>query len=543
MALISDAVIAQVNKDIGEHCKRRHDYNKATNYFKLSLQSQTDKMDTIARMANTQCKNADLQEALKNLQENSTSDKYKKSFQCNLQECDCFYDMNAFEDNVKHISEKATKLMSRVEHIPFCGPILAERMVECKRKGPKMMALKSRFNTVITNFEDMIGKNAGNCLYDQRRNFDKITQSPIHQKKLNNKQENKECDVVSIREEATAKKSVKENHRIELLNRKFAQVYMQSAWKDFVFINTLKANNVLSQSNQNKESFDIINDSIDDCVDKTNILIEQCHARCPLYTYNTKMFFNVHYKEKSQRTNLMRVKYRTCREMFIALDKLTKLRKMGKLKNLIEVAEYELGTHYQIKSDKVMPRKTEFVQEICNIIGLAHVDKLKWSSSYVYIMHIELLAKIFNVNIQDKNLSVPYKFGDQSTYRDPGEPDTSFLIFKQNINRLEERLKNSRMPLERSHLYHELGKQNLTQSKYDEVRNFAKKVIAESKNCSRLWEFLGVILVCRADIMQQNITKFVDSVAIAIDIAEEFNNESLNEILEIAQKTALKIIE
>lgn len=106
-------------------------------------------------------------------------------------------------------------------------------------------------------------------MYDQRRYFDKITKSSFDKQK----KENKDCDVVSIREEATARKSVKDEHRIENLKHKFAQVYMQSAWKDFGFINTLKANKVLSQSNQNKESFDLINDSIDDCVDKTNILI------------------------------------------------------------------------------------------------------------------------------------------------------------------------------------------------------------------------------------------------------------------------------
>lgn len=409
----------------------------------------------------------------------------------------------------------------------------------------------------------MIGKNAGNCLYDQRRYFDKITKCPIEQMKLSNQQLNKDCDVVSIRQEATAKKSVKDKHRIEQLERKFAQVYMQSAWKDFVCINTLKANKVLSQSNQNKKSFELINDAIDDCVDKTNILIvskiifemifngllfilnlqAQCHARCPLYTYNTKMFTNVQHKEKYLRTNLMRDKYRTCRDMFIALDKMTDLRKIGKLKELINVAEYELGTHYQIKSDKIMPRKNEFVKEICNIIGLAHVDKLKWTPRYENFKEIKLLAKIFNVNIEDKNLKVPYIFGEQKTYQDPGEPDTSFLIFKKNVNRLEDRLKNSRIPLEKCHLYHELGKQNLTQSKYDEVRNFAKKVIAESRNCSRLWEFLGVILVCRADIMQQNKTKFLDSVAIAIDIAAQFNNDTVNEILNISQKTAQKLLE
>lgn len=255
------------------------------------------------------------------------------------------------------------------------------------------------------------------------------------------------------------------------------------------------------------------------------------------------MFTNVQHKEKYLRTNLMRDKYRTCRDMFIALDKMTELRKIGKLKDLINVAEYELGTHYQIKSDKVMPRKNEFVKEISNIIGLAHVDKLKWCPSYENFKEVKLLAKIFNVNIEDKNFKMPYKFGVQKTYQDPGEPDTSFLVFKKNVNRLEDRLKNSRIPLERCHLYHELGKQNLTQSKYDEVRNFAKKVIAESRNCSRLWEFLGVILVCRADIMQQNKTKFLDSVAIAIDIAAQFNNESLNEILNISQKTAQNLLE
>lgn len=152
MAFISDAVIAQVNKDIGEHCKRRNDYNKAINYFKLSLQSQTDKMDSIARMVNTKCRNADLKEALQNLQDNSNSDKYKNSFQCNLQECDCFYDMNAFEENVKHISDKSKTLMSQVVHIPFCWPEFNTRMLDCKSRGPKMMALKSRFDTVTTFF-------------------------------------------------------------------------------------------------------------------------------------------------------------------------------------------------------------------------------------------------------------------------------------------------------------------------------------------------------------------------------------------------------
>lgn len=56
------------------------------------------------------------------------------------------------------------------------------------------------------NFEDVIGRNSGNCLFDQRKYFDKVYNKwrKIEQiqvkptwKILN---ENKECDVVSVRD-------------------------------------------------------------------------------------------------------------------------------------------------------------------------------------------------------------------------------------------------------------------------------------------------------------------------------------------------------
>lgn len=126
----------------------------------------------------------------------------------------------------------------------------------------------------------MIGKNAGNCLYNQRQYFDKVMQlREPHEKsksthaKSNTLLNNEECDVVSLFEENIHEKTVKEKHRLESLNRKFAQCYMQSAWKDFEFVNSLRTNNVLSKSNQNAKSFDIINQEVNDCVEKTKIMI------------------------------------------------------------------------------------------------------------------------------------------------------------------------------------------------------------------------------------------------------------------------------
>lgn len=133
---------------------------------------------------------------------------------------------------------------------------------------------------IRTNFEDMIGKNAGNCLYDQRKYFKNIMHTskpqspsaltPVKSRALL-KVEN--CDTESIVEDNVQSKSVKEKYREESLKRKFAQCYMQAAWKDFEFINSLKTNKTLQRSNQNSESFNIINREIDDCVEKTGILI------------------------------------------------------------------------------------------------------------------------------------------------------------------------------------------------------------------------------------------------------------------------------
>lgn len=126
----------------------------------------------------------------------------------------------------------------------------------------------------------MIGRNAGNCLYDQRQYFGKVMQ--LMEPRVESKSanviskvilNNEECDVVSVHEENIYEKTVKEEHRLESLHRKFAQCYMKSAWRDFEFVNRLGTNAVLLKSNQNAKSLNIISREIDDCVEKTKALI------------------------------------------------------------------------------------------------------------------------------------------------------------------------------------------------------------------------------------------------------------------------------
>jgi len=163
--------------------------------------------------------------------------------------------------------------------LPHCGEENKERQEKAKKLGGKLPQLKNRFELMRMNFEDMIGKNAGNCVYDQRMYFDKIMlkwkPELMETKEIKSRvlDDNEECDVVSVLEESTLNKGVKEDYRLNKLRIKFAQFYMQSAWTDYVFINELKKNKVLADSNQNADSFARINNAIENCVKKTETLI------------------------------------------------------------------------------------------------------------------------------------------------------------------------------------------------------------------------------------------------------------------------------
>lgn len=258
------------------------------------------------------------------------------------------------------------------------------------------------------------------------------------------------------------------------------------------------------------------------------------------------MFSSEAKREAVSRTAKFRMQYQTRRDMFTALDKMHQMRSEGKLRKLIEIAEHELGFHFVIKPEALMPRKNEFTEEICNLIGLAFLDRLKMPT------HTEgslaTLAAVFEVPISNKKVAPPYIFGQQSTYRDPAEPDTSFLVMKSNINRLEARMKSSRMAVEKCYLYHEMGRLNLKQSKFDESRKFGRKIIDEAETIGNyLWKFLGQILIVRADVMQKNVIKINESLESVLTMVDKFRNADLLNLIEdclsISQKLRPSILE
>jgi len=71
MAGFPESLCAEIRKEFGEHCMRRKDYRKANDNFRTSLLHEPTKLDSVARLTNSQAREANLDEALELLNEKS----------------------------------------------------------------------------------------------------------------------------------------------------------------------------------------------------------------------------------------------------------------------------------------------------------------------------------------------------------------------------------------------------------------------------------------------------------------------------------------
>ena len=247
------------------------------------------------------------------------------------------------------------------------------------------------------------------------------------------------------------------------------------------------------------------------------------------------MFANKSDQKKYFQEILQRIRHQTLRDQLNQLEKIQKLRESRNLKNLVRYVEIVLGHYYQIKTDKEMPRKDEFVAIICQQVGRAHLDPLKLPNNLENIKKSEQLQKIFLTPSSEKVDSVAYVFGDMKTYQDPEKGDAPFIEFKRKLTYLENRLSHSTLRIERCHLYHEMAKQNLAQFKFDEVRTFGRKIIDEARKLGEnnlVWHLLGVVIQIKADIMQNNKVKILEDLQTAREVVAEMEDQELAELFE-----------
>lgn len=71
----SDELWAEIRKDFGDHLMRHQEFKKARENFEESLQLQSDKLDSVYRLAHSLAREAKVTEALEILKSRSTQGK------------------------------------------------------------------------------------------------------------------------------------------------------------------------------------------------------------------------------------------------------------------------------------------------------------------------------------------------------------------------------------------------------------------------------------------------------------------------------------
>ncbi|XP_055598604.1 uncharacterized protein LOC129748130 [Uranotaenia lowii] len=516
-----------VFRELAIHAKRMGRYAVASGNYGKAVQANPYALDSHFGKSVAELKNSDRIKALASVREGlaverDEEDPRGEDFDLSLHECHTLFEIDEFEEHVRVTSDRAK---------PFGG--------HRKKDFDGEIRLAHR------NYENVLGFRAGPCLYEQRHRLKAIAEERAQaitddRPAWKIKRAKGECDAVSLVEIIERETHIREKERQDKNLRTLGQVYLNHGWKDLAFLNTLRKGGVWEKTvnlPEAPESSKVLSDTIEECFEKVHDGLQSLQSRTPFYTYRRNRFGNSDKAKDYLMDNIFKIRYKTYRDVYNQLDRMHELRNQNQLLQLREYTADVLWNYYQLKTERVFPDRYKFVNEVCNLVGLAIVDSYVIPTGLMDEPLQDRLLILFQLPLirDDDKIIVPI-FGDKSTYRDPAAPDYGYIAYKNQITLLEKRVPYSRYALERAFLYHEMCQHHLTAGKLDETRIMARRIVEEAKSCgSNLWKFLGTIALVRADCAQMNLEKLTVTLEDAHQAVTSLDDERLEHVVQIAK--------
>ncbi|XP_058452882.1 uncharacterized protein LOC131431284 [Malaya genurostris] len=514
-------------RELGSHYIRQGQYRAAVGNLGKAVTANPEAIDCHFRKSLAHFQNSDLTDALASVRRGlavvrEESDPRGEDFPCSLQECRALFELDQFEEHVKVASNRKRHFV-----------------------GHRLKDMEDEIQLGVRNYENILGDRAGPCLYRQRHRFKRIA----GERKLGEqdnakpawkvKRDRGECDVMSVLELVIKHPHIREKKRQEKNLKMLGQVYLNRGWKDLMFLNSLRKDGAWEKVvnlAEAKESSKVLSDTVEKCFKRVDAAVMSLQSRTPFATYRSNRFGTMEKADSYTMGNILKHRYTTYREANNQLKRMRELRKRGQMIDLLEYIGDTLWNYYQIKTVRVFPDRYKFINEVCNLAGLAIVDSFQIPPTLMDEPLKDRLLILFNLPLikEDDEVVIPI-FGDKSTYRDPAAPDYGYIAYKNRITRLEKRVPYSGYSIERAFLYHEMCRHHLAASKLDETRIIARRVIDEAtQSGSNLWKFLGVLALVRADCLQMNLEKLTDSLAATREPLAALADERLNHLIYVA---------
>ncbi|XP_017868422.1 PREDICTED: uncharacterized protein LOC108617211 [Drosophila arizonae] len=511
-----------IYRDWGTYYSSRRRENFALYYLTQALLLQNDDWSTMYRRSLTRGKAADIPAALLDAitAEEMALNDVGPNCPINLQICDCLFNLNKFETCKATLHNNLRRFMG-IKAKNFEKRLIVIDDVIRDVTGKALSLFYLRNQKLVRHVSELIRASE---IVDDRPKW-KILK------------EQGKCDIQSIPDEEEIFLSPLEIARRKRAFNVIHQTYLNESWYDVLFLKNLRTNPSLLLR-QCKNSRQFLETLVNKQYDVVRRFIKMIHSRSPLYYVSFLKFKNKKMLEKNKEAYLFRIQYQTHRNMIHDLRQIHKLRKEKKVKQLSSYVEKIMGDYYVTKTNRVMCWKFEFYNEVYNSVALALAEQYSApkdiKKSKITLLEMLLLPK-------DKfKEATPFVFGDRSTYTDGDYQDPVAIRSRKLISRLEKRIRFAKFSIEKCYLYHQIGDIHLSQLRYDECCLNARRAIKETQNCnSNIWKFLSMLLIIKANALQQKVEKTKEAADEAIPVAEQLKSPRLMKFIDACYNFAV----
>ncbi|XP_034659401.1 uncharacterized protein LOC117895683 isoform X1 [Drosophila subobscura] len=474
-----------IYKDWGSYYSGRRRENMAMYYYNKALSMLPEDHVTLYHRSQTKRKNAQTEGALKDCNEAKRilNGLKIKNAPINLEICDAIYELNQLEIAKAELHDNTRQF-----------------------KGNKTKSFEKRLVVVDENIKNCCGEELTQFIAANEKLLVHVKQQDLRARSLDKNKplwkllkEQSKCDVLSIPEiedELLSPLEVARRHRAFDV---FNQIYMDKSWIDVVFLKQLLKNPtlLLEQCKNSKYFLGALNKKKYDELKK---FLKMLHARAPMYYLRYNKFTNKKLMDKFREDYLYRKQYQTSRNMLSVLRSIRKLRDAGNIAKLSRYVEEVMGNYVVLKTDRIMPWKFEFMNEVYNTLALAFAEQCRVPHDKNRHSDKDALLKLLRLPT-DKSWDVQnFVFGDRSTHQDAEISDPSLSKSRLMITRLEKRMLFAKYSIEKCYLLHQIGYTHLKSNRFDECCFAARKGLNETKNCNSLiYRFLCTLLIIKSN--------------------------------------------
>ncbi|KAH8312110.1 hypothetical protein KR044_009439, partial [Drosophila immigrans] len=500
----SNSQLSSMYTDWGIYFQRRHYIPASMRYLNKALDLNENDTDALRRRARVKRMQARAPDALIDCTNAKAILKSQNpnvfDYKINLEVSDSLYESNQLENSLRtlHLNKK---LFS----------------------DSKAQAVQNRMTVITENLQDALSDETAPAVH---RLINMMNTGVSGSKSRTRTQD---CDVLSILETEQEFVSPLEKSRRKRQFKIYNQRYLDNFWKDVSFFKEIRENQNLLIG-QFSESSASLKSLTEDSYKIARTFTKMLHTRSPMYCVNTaKNELNLKY----QQDNLFRIQYQTRRNMFKILRTIRNLIRTNKMIKLTNYVDDVMGNYVTIKTNRIMPWKFEFVNEVYNYLGLARLNEFKIPDDMKLLSGKQRLMTLFKIPTE-LDFNRKKKF---DSIRRQAAVDPKAEKFNKLSARYEHRMRFAKFSIERSYLYHEYAQAHLDINSFDACCLLARKSIDEAiKGKNYSWAVLSALVACKAHTILGKVEKQQEMLNEAFRLAKKLMSIDLCLFIDICLK-------